>query len=183
MPDTWHAVYRTADGALLSTTTVLPSPLPAGTASVPLAGPIGPGDRWDAATHAVVPADVAEGLPRGALNYVLDAADPLGMPVDAQPAGAPAPAGTTLAPVRVRPEAHYEWDPDAQDFGPPTALGDRILHDPTLALMRDAQAAQWVADRLAATGAPAALAAEAQAVADRTLRKVRLLLRARLLAG
>lgn len=49
--ETWHAVYRLSDGALVSVGTVVADPLPDGLAAVPVDGP--PGERtWDGATLA-----------------------------------------------------------------------------------------------------------------------------------
>lgn len=64
MADQWHAVYRAADGELVSVGTVLPAALPAGLASVALArAPDWSRDSWDPETQTLT-ARTANGPPR-----------------------------------------------------------------------------------------------------------------------
>jgi hypothetical protein len=177
----YYAVHDAA-GVLVSHGSTTADPLPEGLVRKNVGNPPGRGLVWDPQALDFVPEPVAEGLPRGALVYVLDPADPLGLPVDAQRATDPAPGGgKTTKPVRRRPTAADEWDAADGEFAPAVSLADRITHDPMLAI-----AGQWHAlAALAEAAEAAAWPAEVRAVVvhhrDVALRKIYLLARAQAL--
>ena len=51
----WQAVYRSSDGVLVSVGDVVADPLPAGLATLNMAGPPADTVMWDAATRAFIP--------------------------------------------------------------------------------------------------------------------------------
>jgi len=52
---TWHAVYRTSDGQLMSVGDVIADPLPDGLASIEIAEPDFSTHEWDAASRSFMP--------------------------------------------------------------------------------------------------------------------------------
>lgn len=116
MSQQWYALVDAASGAALSYTTDPPTPLPAGTASVPIDHQPGAGEAWDAAARAVAsaPPDPAwrsdwyayYDPPTGALAGVGQSATP--------------PSGRSAVRLTDLPGVDDAWSTDARAFVPRT---------------------------------------------------------------